>query len=526
MAKADAFGIDGQPRLLGHPAGLFVLFFTELWERFSYFGIRGILVLFLVAQTTGNNPGFGWSNQEALALYGWYTMLAYLAAIPGGILAGRWLGQRRSVLAGGLILCLGYGLLVFDGTGTFYTGLTLVVLGVGCLKPNITGMVGALYSPDDDQRDIGFTIFYIGINVGAFLSTLAVGWVAVRIDWHLGFGLAGLGMLIGQAVYIFGGKYLKGVGEPPVKDVQEAGAEQEDSSPGRRTFLLAVSTVIVISVPFLLTGQPAAFFTVAFFGLMAWQAISMYRESTPLERDRLQAVFFTLLILVVFWSAFEQAGGLMNLFAQQKADRMLSGFEVPAPWFQSLNPLYIILFGTPVGIAWLWWKRQGREASPLFKMGLGTIIMGIGFLFMTAASGEFASRGESAMYWLVLAYLLLTLGELFAFPVALSFITKLSPPRYSSMVLALYFVAIGLGHKLAGILGETAQHLGDFAIFTGIAISCVSVGLLVLLLLRPLKRLAHGAEGLPGSHFEEQEGFELADQPEAEEEWAKKNKGF
>ncbi|MCO6475383.1 MAG: peptide MFS transporter [Phaeodactylibacter sp.] len=525
MAKADALGMDGQPRLLGHPAGLFVLFFTELWERFSYFGIRGILVLFLVAQTTGNNPGFGWSNQEALALYGWYTMLVYLAAIPGGILAARWLGQRRSVLAGGLILCLGYGLLVFDGAGAFYTGLTLVVLGVGCLKPNITGMVGALYSPDDDQRDIGFTIFYIGINVGAFLSTLVVGWVAVRIDWHLGFGLAGLGMLAGQAVYIFGGKYLKGVGEPPERNNPEGGAEPAGSAQARRTALLAVSAVILISVPFLLTGRPAAFFMVAFLGLIAGQAIAMYRESAPLERDRLQAVFFTLLLLVVFWGAFEQAGGLMNLFAQQKTDRMLAGFEVPAPWFQSLNPLYIILFGTPVGLAWLWWKRQGREASPLFKMGLGTIIMGLGFLFMTAASGEFEARGESAMYWLALAYLLLTLGELFASPAALSFITKLSPPRYSSMVVGFYFAAIGLGHKLAGTLGEAAQHLGDFAIFAGIAASCVAIGLLALLLLRPLKRLAHGAEGLPGSHFEEQEGFELADQPEAEEEWTEKKPG-
>lgn len=523
MAKAGALDLDGQPKLLGHPVGLFVLFFTELWERFSYFGIRGILVLFLVAQTTGNNPGLGWSNQEALALYGWYTMLVYLAAIPGAILADRWLGQRRSVLAGGVLLCIGYGLLIFEPVAAFYAGLTLIVLGVGCLKPNITGMVGALYSAGDDQRDIGFTIFYIGINAGAFLSTLIIGWVAVRVDWRLGFGLAGLGMLIGQAAYFFGRKYLKGIGSPPAQETKEDGAGAVSKS---RFSLLAVAAVIVISVPFLLTGRPALFFLAAFLGFMIWQAIYIYRESDPLERDRLLVIFSILLILVIFWAAFEQAGGLMNLYAQQKTDRMLAGFELPAPWFQSLNPLYIILFGTPVGLAWLWWKRQGREASPFFKMGLGAIIMGLGFLFMTAAAGEFGARGESAMYWLVLAYLLLTLGELFASPVALSFITKLSPPRYSSLVLALYFVAVGLGHKLAGTLGEAAQHVGDFAIFTGIAASCVAVGLLVLLLLKPLKRLAHGAEGLPGSHFEEQEGFELADQPEAEEEWTEKKRGL
>ena len=523
MAKAGAFDIDEQPKLLGHPVGLFILFFTELWERFSFFGIRGILVLFLVAQTTGNNPGLGWTNQEALALYGWYTMLAYLAAIPGGLLADRWLGQRRSVLVGGVLLCLGYGLLVFETAGAFYAGLTLIVLGVGCLKPNITSMVGALYPAGDDQRDIGFTIFYIGINVGAFLSTLIIGWIAVRVDWHLGFGLACLGMLIGQAAYFFGQKYLLGIGNRPVKKLREAPQDEAESS--RRIALMGISAVIIFSIPYLLAGQPAVFFMVVFLALIIWHAWSIYRESSPLERDRLLAIFLTLLILVIFWSAFEQAGGLMNLYAQQKTDRMLAGFELPAPWFQSLNPLYIILFGTPVGLAWLWWKRQGREASPLFKMGLGTVIMGLGFLFMTAAAAEFEARGESAMHWLALAYLLLTFGELFASPVALSFITKLSPARYSSFVLAFYFVAIGLGHKLAGTLGEIAQNIGDFAIFTGIAVSCSTVGLLVLLLLKPLKRLAHGAEGLPGSHFEEQEGFELADQPEEEEEWKEKKKG-
>lgn len=519
MAKAGAFDFDGQPKVLGHPVGLFVLFFMELWERFSYFGIRGILVLFLVAQTTGNNPGFGWDNQEALALYGWFTMLVYLAAIPGGVLASRWLGQRRSVLAGGLLLCIGYGLLTIDTLSTFYTGLTFIVLGVGCLKPNITGMVGALYSPDDDQRDIGFTIFYIGINIGAFLSTLIIGWIAVRVNWHLGFGLAGLGMLIGQTSYFFGRKYLKDIGSPPKRESQGDGSSHRSPLP-------AMAGVIALSIPFILTGRPGTFVVLAFLSFIIWQAITIYRESEPVDRDRMLVIFSTLLMVVIFWGAFEQAGGLMNLYAQQKTDRMLAGFDLPAPWFQSLNPLYIILFGTPIGLAWLWWKRQGREASPLFKMAMGTIIMGIGFFFMTGAATEFEAKGESAMYWLLLAYLLLTVGELFASPVALSFITKLSPPRYSSILLAFYFVAVGTGHKVAGAIGEAAQQWGDLAIFTGIAICCVAVGLLALLVLEPLKRLAHGAEGLPGSHFEEQEGFELADQPETEEEWTEKKQGF
>lgn len=526
MAKAGAFDHEGQPKLLGHPVGLFILFFTELWERFSFFGIRSILVLFLVAQTTGNNPGFGWANQEALALYGWYSMLAYLAAIPGGLLADRWLGQRRSVLLGGALLCIGYGLLVFEAAGFFYAGLALIILGSGCLKPNIANMVGALYPAGDDQRDIGFTIFYIGINLGAFLSTLAIGWVAVRVDWHLGFGLAGLGMLAGQMAYFFGQKYLRGIGEPP--EPQPAGREPGLFSKlfSRRAPFLSAASFAAAGVFLILAGRPGYGAILFFLALAVGLAIVLYQECNPLERGRLIVIFASLLIIVIFWGAFEQAGGLMNLYAQQKTDRMLAGFELPAPWFQALNPLYIILFGTPVGLAWLWWKRQGREASSIFKMALGAIVMGLGFFFMTAAASQFGAKGESAMSWLVLAFLLLTLGELFASPVALSFITKLSPARYSSFVLGFYFAAVGLGNKLAGALGEAAQYVGDFAIFTGIALGCLALGGLILLLLGPLKRLTQGAESLPGTHFEEQEGFELADQPEEEEEWADKKKGF
>lgn len=522
MAKSRAFDFEGQPKLLGHPVGLFILFFTELWERFSFFGIRSILVLFLVAQTTGANPGLGWTNQEALALYGWYTMLAYLAAIPGGLLAGRWLGQRRSVLLGGVLLCLGYGLLIMEAAPAFYAGLALTVLGVGCLKPNIATMVGALYPAGDEQRDIGFTIFYIGINLGAFLSTLAIGWVAVSIDWRLGFGLAGLGMLIGQIAYIFGQKYLRGVGERTEPEGPEAGAALFGKLFSRRTPFLTFALFALAGLALVSSGRPGFGIIAGLLGLAGGLGIALYQESGPLERGRWLVIFLSLLAIVFFWGAFEQAGGLMNLYAQQKTDRMLAGFELPAPWFQALNPLYIILFGTPVGLAWLWWKRQGREASSPFKMAIGTIVLGLGFLFMTAASAEFEAKGESAMYWLVFAYLLLTLGELFASPVALSFIAKLSPARYYPFALSFYFAAIGLGNKLAGALGETAQNTGDFPIFTGIAAGCIALGLLMLALLGPLKRLSHGAESLPGTHFEEQEGFELADQPEAEEEWRDK----
>jgi len=461
---SGSFDFENQPQLFGHPAGLYVLFFTELWERFSYYGMRAILVLFLVAETTGGNPGFGWNNEQALALYGWYTMLVYLASIPGGILADRLLGQKRTVMLGGLLLCAGHGILAVEAGWAFYTGLGLIILGVGCLKPNISTMVGGLYRPGDDRRDKGFTIFYIGINIGAFLSALVVGYVGETYGWHYGFGLAGIGMLLGQLVYLFGQRYLKGIGD-------FIGKAQ---SPDREAY---------------------------------------DRPLTQVEIDRMKVMFLSFLLVIIFWGAFEQAGGLMNLYAEQKTNRMLLGFEVPASWFQSVNAFFIITLGTAVANFWYRWKKKGREGSSLFKMAWGVMIMGWGFLFMTAASVQYEQVGEAAMVWLILAYLFHTVGELCASPVALSFITKLAPVKYASFMMGAYFAATGLGNKIAGLLGEWAQSAGELEIFTGIAVFCTLVGLIVLALLKPLKRLTHGAEDKSSSHFEEQEGFELADQP-------------
>jgi len=458
---STGFDFDNQPQLFGHPAGLYVLFFTELWERFSYYGMRAILVLFLVSETTSNNPGYGWSNEEALVLYGWYTMFVYLASIPGGILADRFLGQKYTVMLGGLLLCAGHGVLAIDALWAFYTGLTLIVLGVGCLKPNISTMVGGLYKPGDDRRDSGFTIFYIGINIGAFLSALIVGYVGEAIGWHYGFGLAGIGMALGQLVYIWGQKYLKGIGD----FIGKAGSPDN-------------------------------------------QAYS--RPLTGIEKDRMKVMFLSFLLIIVFWGAFEQAGGLMNLYAEQKTDRMLLGFEVPASWFQSVNAFFIITLGTAVANFWYRWKHKGREGSSLFKMAWGVMIMGWGFLFMSAASLQFESAGKAAMYWLVLAYLFHTVGELCASPVALSFITKLAPVKYASFMMGAYFAATGLGNKVAGLLGEWASTAGELSIFTGIAIFCTAVGLIVLAFLKPLKRLTHGAEEMSSQELiEQQEGFNL-----------------
>ncbi len=438
-----------QGELMGHPKGLFILFFTELWERFSYYGMRAILVLYIISQASGANPGLGWSNEDALALYGWYTMAVYVVSIPGGIIADKLLGQKKTVMLGGLLLCVGHGILAVEQMWAFYTGLVLIVLGVGCLKPNISTMVGGLYKQGDERRDKGFTIFYIGINVGAFMSSLLVGWIGETYGWHYGFGLAGIGMVIGQVVYIWGQKYLVGVGD------YIGGSNNKNSD---------------------LAKKPL----------------------TSIEKDRIVVMLLSFLIVIIFWGAFEQAGGLMNIYTLEKIDRVVLGFEIPASVFQSVNAFFIMTLGTVVAAIWAKRKFKGKESSSLFKMALGVIIMGTGFVFMTIAAIEAgaATDGKAALIWLILAYLFHTVGELCASPVALSFITKLAPVKYASIMMGVYFAATGFGNKLAGLIGESSANASELSIFTGIAIFCVLFGLVIIAMLKPLKRLTHGAEDL------------------------------
>ncbi|MDC0210754.1 peptide MFS transporter [Flavobacteriaceae bacterium] len=487
----------------GHPIGLFVLFFTELWERFSYYGMRAILVLYLVSETSGDNPGMGWSDSSAIALYGWYTMFVYLATIPGGILADRYLGQRKSVMLGGLLLCFGHGILAVEALWAFYTGLAFIVLGVGCLKGNISTMVGGLYSKNDNnKRDMGFYIFYMGINIGAAVAALVVGYIGETYNWHYGFGLAGIGMAIGQLGYWRGQKYLSHVGN--MIKIEPSKEEKKDNlflEIFRKTnSLLGFSLTSIIGLYQIYNGSwdygllwIAIAFAVGF-------AIVVYNDGDKIEKDRILVTYLAYLIVIVFWGAFEQAGGLMNLYASKKTDLALGSFMVPASWFQSVNAIFILIFATAVGSFWIWWKKSGYEHSSLFKMALGVIIMGFGFFFMSMAANEvgYDDSGEitkkSAMYWLVLAYLFHTIGELCASPVALSFITKLAPARWGAFMMGAYFAASGLGNKVAGLIGENASEVGDYTTFIGITIFCTIFGLLVILILKPLKRLVHGAE--------------------------------
>ena len=381
----------------------------------------------------------------------------------------KFLGQKKSVLYGGILLVAGHSILAIEEMWAFYSGLGLIIAGVGLLKPNISTMVGGLYKQGDIRRDKGFTIFYIGINVGAFLSSLIVGTVGEVYGWHYGFGLAGIGMAAGLIQYLFGQKYLKSVGN--FLGDSENKTEKE----------------------------------------------AMNKPLTKIEKDRVVVLLISFLLVIIFWGAFEQAGGLMNLYASGKTDRILSfslpliGNEVPASWFQSLNAMFIIFLGTTVAGFWANRKLKGKISTSLFKMILGLIIMGTGFFFMTAAAAQYETNGASAMYWLVLAYLFHTVGELCISPVALSYITKLAPVKYASLMMGVYFAMTGFGNKLAGWLGEASENLGEYVIFTGIATFCVIFGLLVMLFRERLERLTHGAEDNEQIVHDNTEGFELAD---------------
>jgi POT family proton-dependent oligopeptide transporter len=384
-------------------------------------------------------------------------------SIPGGIVADKFLGQKKTVFVGGLLLCAGHGILAVEQLWAFYAGLGLIILGVGGLKPNISTMVGGLYNQGDVRRDKGFTIFYIGINIGAFLSSLIVGAVGELYGWHYGFGIAGIGMLLGQAVYMMGQKHLVGVGDLVTSDASDNSNANAPLS--------------------------------------------------KIEKDRIIVMLLSFIIIIVFWGAFEQAGGLMNIYTMEKIDRNFMGIEIPASVFQSVNAFFIIVFGTAVAGWWANRQLKGKESSTLFKMALGTMIMGLGFLLMTGAALEAdgSESGKAAMFWLIGAYLLHTIGELCASPNALSFVTKLAPAKYASIMMGCYFAATGFGSKLAGLIGESVESASELEIFTGIFFFTIAFGVLLLVFLKKLKALTHGAEDLDGTTHEETEGFELAD---------------
>ncbi|MFN2398388.1 MAG: peptide MFS transporter [Gemmatimonadaceae bacterium] len=469
--------------LFGHPRGLGLLFIVEMWERFSYYGMRGLLVLYLVNQLS-------WTDGRAAGLYGTYTGLVFLTPLLGGYLADRFIGTRRSLVIGGIVIALGHFALVFETMPTFYLGLALVIIGTGFFKPNVSTMVGQIYREGDPRRDSGFTIFYMGINSGAFLAGIVCGWLAQRFGWGYGFGAAGVGMLLGLAIYLWGrDKYLPGIGlsqqaERAARATAVTGsAVTAGVNPGHALMGALLGVVIAL----LGGGNWMGYL----YGVTIGAALGLsVLGSKGEERKRVIALFIVVFFVIFFWMAFEQAGSSMNLFADRHTDRTIGSFEIPTPWFQSVNAGFIILFAPVFAGLWVGLGRRGKEPSTALKMAIGLFLLGVGFLFMVAA-GNLADGGAkvSAM-WLTMAYMFHTFGELCLSPVGLSYVTKVAPIRFASLLMGVWFLANSAANKLGGVLAAMTERIPSQATFYTIFVATsIGAALLMLVLVPLLKRL-------------------------------------
>jgi proton-dependent oligopeptide transporter, POT family len=484
-----------QAQVLGHPRGLVTLFFTEMWERFSYYGMRALLVLFMVAQT--ESGGLGFSDQTATAIYGLYTAAVYLVCLPGGWIADRLWGAQRAIWVGGLIIMCGHFVLAIPSIASFFGGLLLVVLGTGLLKPNISAVVGELYSPGDMRRDSGFTIFYMGINVGAALGPLICGGLAAT-NWHYGFAAAGVGMLAGLIQFRLTRPYLGSAGLAP----------ETQSPPSTHRVAWMTIGVFVLSLAFLLVAGISGWFAIDAVRLARGTTVAIVATTVLYfayvfltgrlsreERNRVIIIIALVAACAMFWAGFEQAGSSLNLFAERYTVRQFGGFEIPAAWFQSLNPTFIILLAPLYSILWIALARRHLEPSAPAKFALGLIILGAGFAVMIGAATLVASGERVLPTWLITTYLLHTMGELALSPVGLSSITKLAPRRFVGQMMGMWFMCTGLGNILAGLIagGFRDDAIDQMpALYTQIVLTVVGTGLLLAVFVKPLKRLMGG----------------------------------
>ena len=471
----------------GHPAGLSALFFTEMWERFSYYGMRALLVLYMVA--AAKEGGLGYSIEKSSDIYGWYTMLVYMSSIPGGLIADRFLGQRTSILIGGIIIAAGHFTLAFREEFCFYAGLGLIIFGTGLLKPNISTLLGKLYHKDDHRRDAGFSIFYMGINIGAFLSPLVCGTLAQSKDfknwltsmgwdphssWHWGFAAAGVGMILGLIHYVVQSKQLGDAGLKPSFSKTKNAADEAPTGPS--------------SVD---SAEPAA--SQAKATSAAPDSISQPNEPliTKDEWKKLGALMILFNFTILFWAIFEQGGSSLNIFADRLTDCKVFGWEFPSSWMQSLNAAFIVILA-PI-FSWLWVKLGDKEPSSPAKFALGVLFLGLGTGLMIPAA-MLAAQGKVSPIWLTLVYLLQTAGELCLSPVGLSTVTKLAPKKFAAMTMGLWFLATSFGNKLAGFLAgkfDDKNIDGMINLYGGMVGSCV-VAVLVLAVLTPQVRKLMG----------------------------------
>jgi len=444
----------------GHPRGLSTLFFTEMWERFSYYGMRAFLILYMVAPITSG--GLGFADANAASIYGTYTGSAWGASILGGLVADRLLGQYRSVLIGGGIIALGHFTLAFRALPFFYTGLALIVLGTGLLKPNVSTLVGSLYERGDARRDAGFSIFYMGINLGAFIGPLIAGYLAQRVDWHVGFAAAGVGMTLGLVQYVLGRNRLQ-----PALDRLAATPRP-----------VATATARTQS-----SGQAGAL------------------GFTASEWKRIGAIVVFFIVAILFWGAYEQAGSTLNLFADRYTRLEVFGLSFPSSWFQSVPAIFVIIFA-PM-FAWLWLRLGPREPAVPAKFALGLFFMALSFLVLVPA-GAMAQSGEGVRvspWWLIVSYMVSEFGELCLSPVGLSAVTKLAPVKIVGMMMGVWFLSNAFGNKLAGWAAGFFSTTPLVTLFGTVTAVLLATALVMFVLIGPMRRLMGESHEQPAANL-------------------------
>jgi POT family proton-dependent oligopeptide transporter len=475
----------------GHPRGLSTLFFTEMWERFSYYGMRGILLLFLVA--TVQNGGFGLTDRIGSAIYGLYVGFVYLMALPGGWVADRILGQRRAVFVGGCFIAAGHFSMAIGLVPTFYLGLVLIVIGTGLLKPNVSAMVADLYPEGGNRRDAGFSIFYSGINVGAMIGPLVCGFLGEKVNWHLGFGAAGIGMVLGLVQYQLGGKYL---GDAGLRRPAETTAAKDRSAVRKLAIgvavvfgAIALATALqlagVIQLDLYGVAKATGFFMLG-LALVYFGSVIFLSKLSRAEKKRIAVIFVFFMAAVLFWAGFEQAGSSLNLFAERLTQRVIFGWEMPASFLQSVNSIFIILLAPVFGALWV--RLGRRQPSTSAKMGYGLAFLAIGFLILAWGASFTTGGARVSMMWLIITYLLHTVGELCLSPVGLSSVTKLSPRSLVGQMMGTWFMGTALGNLIAGLAGGGFEGMGVEELFLSVAKVTGVAGLVLLVLAKPIRK--------------------------------------
>ena len=483
----------------GHPAGLATLFFTEMWERFSFYGIRPLLVLFMSAAIL--DGGFGFDRRTASAIVGIYGFSVYLASLPGGWIADRWLGLRRSIWWGGVLIAIGHLCIALSSVfakPAFFLGLVFIVMGTGLLKPNISASVGDLYPEGGARRDAGYSIYYMGINLGAFAAPLITGALGERVGWHFGFGAAGVGMLLGLITFrLRAASTLGSIGLAPSASPEEQRRVRLITFVGVGVIFL---TVILASLgtlainPVSLAERMSVI--VASMALLYFAYLFFFAGLTSKEKKGVAVIVVLFVFATIFWAAFEQAPTSLNLFARDFTDRVVFGWEMPTTWLQAANSFFVVTLA-PV-FAWLWVSlaRRNLELSSPAKFSFGLVLTGLGFQVMVIAANQVIGGGGNgvrvSMLWLVLSYFLQTLGELSISPVGLSSMTKLAPPRFVGQMMGVWFMASAIGNLIAGLVGghvnpENLQEMPQ--LFQRTAFSLFIAAAVLALMVVPIRRM-------------------------------------